>query len=78
MDLASRRAFLQKMAVSFSTMVCADSSRLWAQQALSGTSLRAWITAGEDRYREVNLSTWQPTLSAKSRSGESAVEIDPF
>lgn len=72
MGSANRRTFLKQSAVAAAS-VTLPVNRLWSLSASPATGLRAWITAGEDRFRETSVAPWQP---ASQISGP-AIEIDP-
>lgn len=72
MGSANRRTFLKQSAVAAAS-VTLPVNRLWSLSASPATGLRAWVTAGEDRFRETSVAPWQP---ASQISGP-AIEIDP-
>ena len=53
-------------------MVCANGLPLWAQPAKAYSRPRAWMTAGDERLKEVDLPEWQsgPGLAA-------GITVDP-
>lgn len=70
MGSASRRTFLKQSAVA-AAAITTPVNRLWSLSPDS--ALRAWVTAGEDRFRETSVAPWQPSAGI---SGP-AIEIDP-
>ena len=53
------------------SMACANGLSSWGQ-AVPASRLRAWATAGEDRFKEIQLPSWLPVTGTST----SAVEID--
>jgi glucosylceramidase len=72
MGSANRRTFLKESAVAAASLTL-PVDRLWSLAGRAAPGLRAWITAGEDRFRETSVAPWQP---ASAISG-SIIEIDP-
>jgi glucosylceramidase len=58
-------------------MVCAKGLPSRAQLASTGSSARAWLTAGSRRYEEISLSGWQAPTGSPSSARASTIEVDP-
>lgn len=72
MESANRRTFLKQSAVAAASLAL-PADRLWSLSAPAPSGMRAWITAGEDRFRETTVPSWQPS----SASSASTIEVDP-
>jgi glucosylceramidase len=72
MGSANRRTFLKQSAVAAASLTL-PVDRLWSLSANPASELRAWITAGEDRFRETSIQPWQPS----SGTAIPTIEIDP-
>jgi len=58
-------------------MLCAKGLPSRAQLASTGSSARAWLTAGSRRYEEISLSGWQAPTGSPSSARASTIEVDP-
>jgi glucosylceramidase len=72
MNDSSRRRFLQQASAAAATLALARPLTVWAGSAAS-TPLRGWVTAGQDRYKPLELANWQ---EAAGKAG-STIQIDP-
>ena len=71
MSTVTRRAFLRK-AAAVSAFTCGTELAPWALAASSHPQPRAWITAGEARFKELTVEPWQTA----SGIAPEALEID--
>jgi glucosylceramidase len=71
MKTVTRRSLLQNAATLAASLACANGFSSWGLAAPTGRPLRAWVTAGEDRFKQFSVEPWQPA-SARSAS----VEVD--
>lgn len=69
----SRREFLQQAALAATTIACASGFAARGQDAANSGHPRAWITAGEFRFKEIAVPGWQTPSLGKTAT----VEIDP-
>jgi glucosylceramidase len=69
----SRREFLRQAATAASTMVCGNAFCLQGLNAAATRQPRAWMTANEDRFKEIAIAGWRPS------TGENAatIGVDP-
>lgn len=58
-------------------MVCAKGLQSRAQLASAGGPLRAWLTAGSQRYQEISLPGWQAPTGLHPSAGAHMIEVDP-
>ncbi len=72
MGSENRRTFLKQSAVAAASITL-PVDHLWSLSASPVSRLRAWITAGEDRFRETSVAPWQPA----SATFGPIIEIDP-
>ena len=73
MKPSTRRAFLRQAGTVAATLACSNGMPSWALAAPASPKLRAWITAGEQRFKQLAVHPWQTASTASP----SAVEIDP-
>lgn len=69
----TRRIFLKRSALSAASLMCPLPRLLWSQPSHSASGVRAWITAGEDRFQEASVPAWQPLAPQPGIT----IEIDP-
>ena len=81
MGRTTRRTFLRSAAASSAAMVCVKKSSAWGQipnqLPNKDRSLRAWLTAGDQRYQEISLSSWQTPSSDAREMPSASIEVDP-
>jgi glucosylceramidase len=70
MKTRTRRAFVQHAATAVAWLTCTRDLPLFGLAAPASTKLRAWITSGDQRYKELAVDPWQ------SSSGASASTVD--
>jgi glucosylceramidase len=63
MKSRTRRVFLQHAATLAAGLGCTRNLPSFAQANSLPQKPRAWVTAGEDRYKELAVEPWQPTSS---------------
>jgi len=73
MKTTSRRAFLQQSATLAATLSCAGELTPLALAASSSSPLRAWITCGEERFKELAVQPWR---TARGASAQATVQVD--
>lgn len=64
---------MQQTASVATMLACAQELSPWAIAAPSASPLRGWITAGEQRYKELAVQPWSPAAGEPSQS---TVEVD--
>lgn len=64
---------MQQTAALAGALACAGQLSAWGLDAPAAPRLRAWITAGEERFKGLAVQPWQATSAATA----STVEIDP-
>jgi len=57
-------------------MVCVKKLRALGLFATEDRWPRAWITAGDRRYRETPVPGWQPSSNAPGQAADSTIEVD--
>jgi glucosylceramidase len=73
MTLHSRRTFLRQAAALATSLAYIQRNSLRAFASSATPRLRAWMTAGEQRFKEIEVAPWQAAMSEAS----AAIEIDP-
>jgi glucosylceramidase len=77
MDRTSRREFLRQAASAASTMVYAEALSAWGLDAGAPGRPQAWMTAGQDRFKQIATPVWQSSPAKIAAQNATAVEIDP-
>ncbi len=73
----TRRTFLRSAAASSAAMVCVKRVSAWEQRPDGDRSLRAWLTARDQRYQEISLTGWQTPSSAATETSSATINVDP-
>jgi glucosylceramidase len=74
MSSTSRRQFLQQASTAAAAMAYGSGLASWADQSSQEIApLRAWRTAGQERFAEIPVAAWQTAAPASGGT----VEIDP-
>jgi glucosylceramidase len=58
-------------------MVCVKRLSAWEQLPDRDRSLRAWLTARDQRYEEISLTGWQTPSSAATEASSATINVDP-
>jgi len=73
MKSCTRRDFVRQAATLAASLACTNGLSSWGLATSASLKLRAWITTGEVRFKNLDLQPWQAASGASS----SSVEIDP-
>jgi len=73
MNISSRRVFIKQAATAAAVLTYARGPAGWGLANTASSKLHAWITTGEDRFKELVVEPWRAATAAAF----SGVEIDP-
>lgn len=72
MKTTNRRAFLRQAATVAATLACAHEAAPFGLAAPASSRVRAWITAGDERFKELSIGPWSTASGASS----AAITVD--
>jgi glucosylceramidase len=72
MKTSNRRAFIRHSAGAAASFACANQLLIRGMAEASSVPVRAWVTAGEDRFKPLAVGPWRAVSAASTPS----VEVD--
>lgn len=71
MKTTSRRTFLKQSTTLAASLAMGPKLTPWAMAALAPSPIRAWITAGEKRFKELAVQPWGAATALTPESASS-------